>query len=253
MPSSALIPRLTQLSPVGQSPSLQRRVQYALVALAPRQRPVAQSLPCEHGSPSHALPVARAQVSSTTPPLGSGPQPKPVGQPPAKVHRCPHEAGVVPSSHAPLRQLFVAAVASQEAPSGEAPSTSAGGTQTCCPSFTAHVYAESPEMSRRFGQSAAVWHFAVQPTPAPPQKPRPLGHSSALPHGISMFTQIFLPETSEHAKPAAQSLALLHSCVHCADVALPEQYCAHGTAVVGLHGVPLSSSTHVWAESQIWP
>lgn len=165
-----------------------------------------------------------------------------------------HIGGETSVSHPPLRQVFVP-VAGHDAPSGSDPRMSLGGTHTSSelvPTvITSQVYGGSSVS--RSGQSAALEHVAVQPSPPAPQNPMPLGHSSAVAHGRSMATQTFADPASEHANPAGQSAPVEHACVQCVLVGVPMQYWRHGDPVdVSQPIVPVSSSRQTLPE-QICP
>jgi hypothetical protein len=154
-----------------------------------------------------------------------------------------HIGGVAPVSHAPLRHVFVP-VAGHDVPIGSLPRTSLGGMHTCnvlVPMVrTSHVYGGNPTM--RAGQSAALEHAAVQPTPPLPQNPTPLAHSFAVAHPRSISTHAFFPPTGEHENPAGQSLAVAHVCVQCELVGVPMQPAMQGAPlVVSQPRVPVSS------------
>lgn len=147
-----------------------------------------------------------------------------------------HSAGDVLSSHTSLRQRLVPVV-EQVAPIGLLPTTAVGGMHTFFPLRDSHVYPGVPTQCD--GQSAAVVHSDVQPSPVLPQNPSPDGHSVATPHGFSMFTQIFTPPAEAQAKPAGQSAPVEHECVQCDAPAIPPQYSTQPAALV--QAVPVSS------------
>lgn len=242
----APVPR--QLIPVGQAlSSVQSCEQYP------------EGAPGEvgtHSAVAHSL--ARAQLALIQPaPAGrhtrsvavgsrSGKQPCPGTQPPRGVQFCTQVGGAMEVSQVPERQLLVP-VAGQVVPEGSEPRTSEGGTQTIIPLRTSQVYGGKPSPGSRVGQSAAVAQRAVQPSPPAPQKPRALGHWSAVAQGISICTHTrCVAVTGEHAKPEGQSAAVEQLRVQCVAEPEPTQKDRQGAAVLGLQpGAPVSSTWQV--------
>ncbi len=146
------------------------------------------------------------------PPSTCGQQPRPGAQPPSWVQDCVHIGPVGASASQPPERHVLLPTAGQVAPIGSGPRASAGGTQIGFtePNARSHVY--GGKNPKRWGQSAAVRHSAVQPCTL---KQIPVSHDAEVLHGFSMSTQTRVAPAAAHAKPAGQSAALSHSRVQC--------------------------------------